>query len=269
MQAAKKALESVKESAANIGASAKSGLEKTKATVQEKTEKMYAHDPIEKDMATHRKEERLNQAELEKQETLHHNSAVKESATTGHTVAGQHTATGPIGTRSSTNYTTGEHGQPMGANQMSKMPNQGLGYELGQSVMTDHMEGQHTATGTKSPTNYTTGGHGHGHSHGLGQSVVDDQMGSQYNSTGLGLGPGTETAAYTTTGEPMSPMRANHTSSMHGQHEHGLGHGLEELAEEMVGSHPTGRNTGMGRTKAHNSHVGGTASAPSDGPRFT
>ena len=36
MQGAKKAVESVKETAANIGASAKSGMEKTKATVQEK-----------------------------------------------------------------------------------------------------------------------------------------------------------------------------------------------------------------------------------------
>ncbi|OIW17520.1 hypothetical protein TanjilG_22632 [Lupinus angustifolius] len=265
MQAAKKAVESVKETASNIGASAKSGLEKTKATVQEKTEKMTAHDPIEKDMATHRKEERFNQAELEKQEVLHHNSAVKESATAGHTVAGQHTATGTAGTRSSSNYTTGEHGQPMGPNQ------HGLGYGLGQSVMAGHMEGQHTATGpagNRSPTNYTTGGHGHGHGYGLGQSGVNDQMESQYTSTGLG--PGTETAAYTTTGEPMSPMRANQTSTMHGQHEHGgLGHGLEELAEEMVGSNPTGRNTGMGRTKAHNTHVGGTGPAHSDGPRFT
>lgn len=36
MQAAKKAIETFKETAANIGASAKSGLEKTKATIQEK-----------------------------------------------------------------------------------------------------------------------------------------------------------------------------------------------------------------------------------------
>jgi uncharacterized protein YbjQ (UPF0145 family) len=36
MQAAKKAVENMKETAANIGASAKSGMEKTKATVQEK-----------------------------------------------------------------------------------------------------------------------------------------------------------------------------------------------------------------------------------------
>ncbi|PNX54414.1 seed maturation protein, partial [Trifolium pratense] len=36
MQAAKKAVENMKETAANMGASAKSGMEKTKATVQEK-----------------------------------------------------------------------------------------------------------------------------------------------------------------------------------------------------------------------------------------
>lgn len=36
MQSAKKAVETAKETAANIGASAKSGMEKTKATVQEK-----------------------------------------------------------------------------------------------------------------------------------------------------------------------------------------------------------------------------------------
>lgn len=36
MQGAKKAGETIKETAANIGASAKSGMEKTKATLQEK-----------------------------------------------------------------------------------------------------------------------------------------------------------------------------------------------------------------------------------------
>lgn len=36
MQGAKKAGETIKETAANIGASAKSGMDKTKATVQEK-----------------------------------------------------------------------------------------------------------------------------------------------------------------------------------------------------------------------------------------
>lgn len=36
MQGAKKAGETIKETAANVGASAKSGMEKTKATVQEK-----------------------------------------------------------------------------------------------------------------------------------------------------------------------------------------------------------------------------------------
>lgn len=36
MQGAKKAGETIKETATNVGASAKSGMEKTKATVQEK-----------------------------------------------------------------------------------------------------------------------------------------------------------------------------------------------------------------------------------------
>lgn len=36
MQSGKKAMESVKESAANVAASAKAGMDKTKATVQEK-----------------------------------------------------------------------------------------------------------------------------------------------------------------------------------------------------------------------------------------
>jgi len=36
MQSAKKAVESMKETAANVGASAKAGMEKTKATIQEK-----------------------------------------------------------------------------------------------------------------------------------------------------------------------------------------------------------------------------------------
>ncbi|KAL5059460.1 hypothetical protein RYX36_031064 [Vicia faba] len=36
-------MEKTKETAANIGASAKSGLEKTKANVQEKTDKLTAH----------------------------------------------------------------------------------------------------------------------------------------------------------------------------------------------------------------------------------
>ncbi|KAJ0566674.1 putative Late embryogenesis abundant protein, LEA_1 subgroup [Helianthus annuus] len=53
--------------AADIGASAKSGIEKTKATMQEKGERMTAHDPTRKEMATKKKEVGINQAEYEKQ----------------------------------------------------------------------------------------------------------------------------------------------------------------------------------------------------------
>ncbi|KAI4348772.1 hypothetical protein L6164_009453 [Bauhinia variegata] len=83
MQVAKKAVESVKETAANIGASAKSGMEKTKAV---------------EEMATRKKEERIHLAELEKQEARNHNAAVRQSATSvgggPHTgqVAGKHDA---------------------------------------------------------------------------------------------------------------------------------------------------------------------------------
>ncbi|KAJ0780128.1 putative Late embryogenesis abundant protein, LEA_1 subgroup [Helianthus annuus] len=58
---------SVKETAADIGASAKSGIEKTEATMQEKGERMTAHDPTRKEMATKKKEDGINQAEYEKQ----------------------------------------------------------------------------------------------------------------------------------------------------------------------------------------------------------
>ncbi|KAM1306389.1 hypothetical protein ACFX2H_008783 [Malus domestica] len=52
MQSGKNAM---KEAAANVAASAMSGMEKTKATVQEKVEKMKSSDPVEKDMAAERK----------------------------------------------------------------------------------------------------------------------------------------------------------------------------------------------------------------------
>ncbi|KAL7092781.1 hypothetical protein ACP275_11G003700 [Erythranthe tilingii] len=59
---------SVKETAASIAASAKAGMEKTKATVQEKAEKMTTRDPLQKEMATQKKDERIHEAEREKHE---------------------------------------------------------------------------------------------------------------------------------------------------------------------------------------------------------
>nr|GEY75154.1 11 kDa late embryogenesis abundant protein-like [Tanacetum cinerariifolium] len=79
MQTAKNAAASIKETAANIGASAKSGMEKTKATLQEKGERMTSHDPTQKEMATSKKEERINQAEYEKQIAQDQNATQRQA----------------------------------------------------------------------------------------------------------------------------------------------------------------------------------------------
>ncbi|PWA41768.1 Late embryogenesis abundant protein, LEA-25/LEA-D113 [Artemisia annua] len=68
-------MQSAKETAANIAASALSGMEKTKAVLGEKVEKISTSDPIEKDMATLRKEDRIRLAELRKQEAYTQNAA--------------------------------------------------------------------------------------------------------------------------------------------------------------------------------------------------
>ncbi|KAJ9565376.1 hypothetical protein OSB04_001342 [Centaurea solstitialis] len=98
MQTGKNAAASVKESAANMAASAKSGMDKTKATLQEKGEKMTAHDPMQKEMAREKKEERKHEAEYEKQAKHEQNAAQRQAAgTTTHSttgVTGHHTTTG-------------------------------------------------------------------------------------------------------------------------------------------------------------------------------
>ncbi|XP_058771330.1 18 kDa seed maturation protein-like [Vicia villosa] len=131
MQATKKAVETIKETAANIGASAKSGLEKTKATVQEKGEIMSASDPVQKEMATEKKEERINQAEMQKREAREYNAAVKMChVTEGYTGPTIETAAGYsiIGDYGS--------GQPMATDNVSTIPGIGLG--LGADVMGSH-----------------------------------------------------------------------------------------------------------------------------------
>lgn len=61
-------------------------------------EKMTAHDPMEKEMATEKKEERKAEAELRKQEAREENAAAKQAAR-----AGGHTT-----------YTTGAPGAAYG-----------------------------------------------------------------------------------------------------------------------------------------------------------
>ncbi|EPS73164.1 hypothetical protein M569_01597, partial [Genlisea aurea] len=67
-------MQSAKETASNIAASAKAGMEKSKAIAHEKAEKMTTTDPIKKDIAEQRKEERIHHAQLQKQEARHHNA---------------------------------------------------------------------------------------------------------------------------------------------------------------------------------------------------
>ncbi|KAI3806479.1 hypothetical protein L1987_22386 [Smallanthus sonchifolius] len=102
MQSGRNATGTVKESASNMAASAKAGMEKTKATLQEKGEKMTAHDPIQKEMAREKKDERKHEAEYEKEAKKELNAAQRQATgTTGtHTYTttgtGHHTGTGGI-----------------------------------------------------------------------------------------------------------------------------------------------------------------------------
>ncbi|KGN59308.1 11 kDa late embryogenesis abundant protein-like [Cucumis sativus] len=93
MQSGRNAAEAMKESAANVGASAKAGMEKTKATAQEKVDKMRAHDPFEKDMARERKDERIQEAELDKQQARVEHAAERQTGTGPGTRTGLGTGT--------------------------------------------------------------------------------------------------------------------------------------------------------------------------------
>ena len=87
------------QTAKDIAASAKAGMEKTKATLQEKVqfcesidwcfyvdmviwleqgERMTAHDPLQKEMATEKKEAKIHEAERRKHEERRHNAAVAD-----------------------------------------------------------------------------------------------------------------------------------------------------------------------------------------------
>ncbi|PIA42804.1 hypothetical protein AQUCO_02000329v1 [Aquilegia coerulea] len=135
-------MQTAKETVSNIAASAKSGMDKTKATAQEKVERMTAHDPLEKEIATQRKEDKINQAEINKQQTRQHNAAAHNmGGATGGTVGGLHGTT--------TGHSTGTH-------QMSAVPGHGTGAPAGGHV-TEGTVGTHP-TGTNTGVNTRTGG---------------------------------------------------------------------------------------------------------------
>ncbi|KAK4413028.1 Late embryogenesis abundant protein 46 [Sesamum alatum] len=75
-------MQSAKEKAANVAASAAAGMEKTKATMQEKAVKMATGDPLQKEMATEKKDDRVQEAERHKQETYEQNAAASGGGTT-------------------------------------------------------------------------------------------------------------------------------------------------------------------------------------------
>ncbi|KAI7732536.1 hypothetical protein M8C21_024142 [Ambrosia artemisiifolia] len=151
MQPAKNAAASVKETAANIGASAKSGMEKTKATLQEKGERLTAHDPTQKEMATDKKEARINQAEYEKQVAREQNATQRQATEAG---GGTHSYS-----------TTGATGNPMGSHQVSALPGHGTGQPTGhvvEGVVKSQPIGTDTGTGTTLAGHNTKTGGGAG-----------------------------------------------------------------------------------------------------------
>ncbi|XP_010036485.2 18 kDa seed maturation protein [Eucalyptus grandis] len=170
MQPMKNAAASAKEAAANVGASAKAGMEKTKAVAQEKMEKMTAHDPVEKQMATEKKHERIDQAELNKQMAREENAASKQStAATGHlanTTTGPGTTTTTTTGTTATYPTTGATGRPTGAHQMSALPGHGTGQPVRQvveGVAGSQPIGTNTGTGQTTAHNTRVGGTGQGY----------------------------------------------------------------------------------------------------------
>ncbi|CAH8312665.1 unnamed protein product [Eruca vesicaria subsp. sativa] len=146
-------MQSMKETASNIAASAKSGMDKTKATLGEKAEKMTTRDPIQKQMATQKKEGRINEAEMQKREACEHNAAMKEASGAG-------TGTG-LGLGSATHSTTGQVGHGTGTHQMSALPGHGTGQPTGQVVegtaVTEPI-GTNTGTGRTTAHNTHVGG---------------------------------------------------------------------------------------------------------------
>ncbi|CAE6088770.1 unnamed protein product [Arabidopsis arenosa] len=146
-------MQSMKETASNIAASAKSGMDKTKATLEEKAEKMKTRDPVQKQMATQVKEDKINQAEMQKRETREYNAAMKEAAGAG---------TG-LGLGTATHSTTGQVGHGTGTHQMSALPGHGTGQLTDRVVegtaVTDPI-GRNTGTGRTTAHNTLVGGGG-------------------------------------------------------------------------------------------------------------
>ncbi|XP_073273694.1 uncharacterized protein [Primulina huaijiensis] len=76
-------MQAAKETAANVTASARSGMDKTKASVQGKAEEMKTRDPLQKEMAAQKKEAKIQEAEREKQGAVQQNNLARHEAEAG------------------------------------------------------------------------------------------------------------------------------------------------------------------------------------------
>ncbi|WCJ34004.1 11 kDa late embryogenesis abundant protein [Euphorbia peplus] len=151
-------MQSMKEAAANTAASAKAGMDKTKATVQEKVEKMQAHDPLQKEMATDKKEMRKAEAEANKQEAREQNAASRQAARAGaqpaYTTGGDtytHSATGAPGYLSGTGQAAGGYVDSSGIRTHGYVDSSGVG-RTNQTGMPGDITGHNTQVESVDPT---------------------------------------------------------------------------------------------------------------------
>ncbi|KAL6523214.1 hypothetical protein OROGR_016817 [Orobanche gracilis] len=134
-------MQSAKQTAANVAASAKAGMEKTKATIQEKGEKMTTRDPLQKEMATERKEERVREAERQKQEAREQNAATKQSASAGGTLGHDYTTGGEYATGAGVgHHTAGGYGGDVRQDYPQGLGGQGRYGESGAGVVSGGVE---------------------------------------------------------------------------------------------------------------------------------
>ena len=106
---------------------------------------MTARDPLQKELATEKKEERKTQAELEKQQARQHNAAAKQMEST------------PAGGHTGYTATTGVRGTTTGAHHMSATPGQGTGQgQLGQVTHDRVVEESHPIGPRRTTTHNTS-----------------------------------------------------------------------------------------------------------------
>lgn len=132
---------------------------------------MTAHNPMEKERATEKKQEKINQSEMSKQAAIHNNEAAHQHKVQGSTGVVHYTASGETASSS----INGLPGQSTGMHQMSAMPGHGIGQPMTQ--VTEGTMGTHPigvkrrgAVGntTGGTTTHNTRVEGHAPSYGTG-----------------------------------------------------------------------------------------------------